>query len=398
MARRGLPILLLVLAAALVVYGLLAEGLGPARTMECTLAERGIVPEGASPFPPVSEGDWTWGPEDARVTLVAYLDLECRRSAELAAALRQLRYDYPDDVRLVYRHFPLETLHDKARLAAQAVEAAGAQGQFWPMHDLLFEQQGGWTQVPVDLFPQWLAEQAEGLGLDAERFGADLESQQTLGAVQRAYEEAIGLGLNGTPSMAINGQYYEGPMDAWTLAAYVDLIKLEERQFQECPQIVTRGRRQHTATLHTTRGDITIRLLPEQAPLAVNNFVFLARQGWYDGVAFHRVIPEYVVQTGDPSGTGMGGPGYTFSDEIVPGALFDRAGVVGMAGSGRDGNGSQFFITYGPQPSLDGQHTIFGEVVAGMDVAVSLTPRDPVTDPTGLPEPDRILSVEITER
>ena len=144
--------------------------------------------------------------------------------------------------------------------------------------------------------------------------------------------------------------------------------------------------------------EYVIGLLPQQAPLAVNNFVYLARQGWYDGVPFHRVIPGYVTQTGDPSGTGLGGPGYTFPDEIVPDALFDEAGVVGMANAGPGKNGSQFFITYAPQEALDGKYTIFGHVVAGMDVARNLTVRDPATDPVNLPSADQILCVTIEEK
>lgn len=399
MTRRRLFLLMVIGVAAL---GLLAvvvwQGISPpVRRMDCTLSERSLLPSDASPFPPASEEDWTRGPKDAPVTFIAYLDLECSHCAELAAALLLLLADYPDDLRLVYRPFPLETLHDKARLAAQAVEAAGAQSQVWPMFDLLFEQQRAWTQIPVEMFPRWLAEQSGELGLDAERFRADLDSQQTSAAVDGAYDEAIALGLDGTPSLAINGQYYEGPMDAWTLAAYIELIKLEDRQFDECPPLVTRRRMQTTATLHTTQGDIVIQLLPDLAPLAVNNFLFLARQGWYDGVPFHRVIPEYVIQTGDPSGTGLGGPGYTFADEIGPETVYDRAGLVGMAHADADANGSQFFITYGPQPSLDGQYTLFGEVIDGMDVAANLTPRDAATDPTGMPVADQILSVAIDE-
>jgi len=345
----------------------------------------------------VSDADWAQGPEDVRVTLIAYLDLQCRHSAEVERVLTALQAGYPNDLRVVYRHFPLDGLHDKARLAAQAVEVAGAQGQFWPMLKLLFDQQALWAEADPSLFRLALVEWATGLGIDAEQFSADLESQRIVALVERAYDEAIALGLDGTPTLVINGQYYEGPRDEWTLSAYVELIRLEERHFHECPPLQVRSRRQYTATLHTTQGDIVIQLLPEQAPLAVNNFLFLARQGWYDGVPFHRVIPEYVIQTGDPSGTGMGGPGYTFADEIVPGALFDQAGVVGMASAGRDGNGSQFFITYAPQAFLDGRYTIFGQVVASMDVAARLTPRDPATDWTGMPEADRILSVEIFE-
>jgi cyclophilin family peptidyl-prolyl cis-trans isomerase len=139
-----------------------------------------------------------------------------------------------------------------------------------------------------------------------------------------------------------------------------------------------------------------IQLYAAQAPLAVNSFVFLARQHWFDGVTFHRVIPGFVAQAGDPSGTGRGGPGYVFDNEIRPDLLFDKPGVVGMANSGPDTNGSQFFITYSPQPQLDGGYTVFGQVTAGMDILGSLTPRDPQSG-GDLPAGDKILGITIEE-
>jgi len=152
--------------------------------------------------------------------------------------------------------------------------------------------------------------------------------------------------------------------------------------------------RDYTAHIQTSRGDFDIKLYPDQAPLAVNSFVFLAQQGWFDGVGFHRVLPGFIAQTGDPSGTGSGGPGYVFKNEVSDGLKFNRAGLVGMANAGADTNGSQFFITYDAAPSLDGAYTIFGEVTAGMEVVESLTPRDPASGGE-LPAPDTILSVTI---
>lgn len=392
------PLALLWIALTL---GLLSAVTGcefPVRRMACTVAERGLIPDAPSPFPPVSAADRAQGPEGARVTFIAYLDPACRRSAELYSVLTALQAQYPAEVSVAVRLFPLQSLHYQSQLAAQALEAADAQGQFWDMLTLLFEQQELWSSMDPARFEPALVELAAQLGLDAGRFAADLGSETTLARMEQAYDDAIALGLSDTPALAINGQYYEGPLDAWTLGATIELLRLEARQFHECPPLQADANKAPTATLHTTRGDIVIALLPEQAPLAVNNFVFLARQGWYDNVPFHRVIPEVFLQTGDPSGTGLGGPGYTFADELASGASFDQAGLVGMAGAAgkKDSNGSQFFITYGPQPALDGQHTLFGRVVAGMDVAAKLTPRDPVTDPTGLPEPDRILSIEIS--
>ena len=128
----------------------------------------------------------------------------------------------------------------------------------------------------------------------------------------------------------------------------------------------------------------------------MNNFVFLARQGYYDGVTFHRVIPGFMAQTGDPTGTGAGTPGYRFADEFNASLRHDGPGVVSMANSGADTNGSQFFITYSAQPQLDDVHSVFGKVIEGMDVVESLTPRNPAENPYAAPG-DLIESVEIIE-
>jgi len=130
------------------------------------------------------------------------------------------------------------------------------------------------------------------------------------------------------------------------------------------------------AVLRTSRGEIELELSPEHAPNTVNNFVFLARAGFYDGVAFHRVIPNFMIQGGDPTGTGMGGPGYRFADEVEGNPLRHETGVISMANAGPDTNGSQFFITHAPQPHLDGRHTVFGRVVRGQDVVDAIVQGD----------------------
>jgi cyclophilin family peptidyl-prolyl cis-trans isomerase len=149
-------------------------------------------------------------------------------------------------------------------------------------------------------------------------------------------------------------------------------------------------------TIKTEKGDIRLLLFDDEVPMTVNNFVFLAREGFYDGCTFHRVIPGFVAQAGDPTGTGSGGPGYTFPDEFSPSLSHDSAGTLSMANAGPDTNGSQFFITYAPQSHLDGRHSIFGEVVDGMEILLSLTPRDPVADPDA-PSGDEIRTIVIEE-
>jgi cyclophilin family peptidyl-prolyl cis-trans isomerase len=152
----------------------------------------------------------------------------------------------------------------------------------------------------------------------------------------------------------------------------------------------------YQAIFHTSRGDFTVDLFAQQAPITVNNFVFLARDGFYDGTTFHRVIKDFMAQGGDPTGTGTGGPGYQWNDEPSALALkHDGPGVLSMANAGRNTNGSQFFITFVPTPHLNGKHAVFGRVSSGMDIVNSIRERDPGRDR----QPgDTINSIEIVER
>jgi cyclophilin family peptidyl-prolyl cis-trans isomerase len=154
--------------------------------------------------------------------------------------------------------------------------------------------------------------------------------------------------------------------------------------------------KEYYATVKMAKGgEFVIQLFPDKAPITVNNFVFLAREGYYDGTTFHRVLEDFMAQGGDPTGDGAGGPGYEFVNEDSD-LTFDRAGVVAMANHGRDTNGSQFFITFSPQEYLNGGYTIFGQVIEGMDVVDGITRRDPQQNPTFAG--DAILSVSIEEK
>jgi len=310
--------------------------------------------------------------------------------------LAQLAEDYPEDIRVVYRHFPLLTIHDKAALSMQAAEAAGAQGKFWEMHDLLFETQAEWSGLELAAFETWLEEKAGELGLDASQFTTDLNSEENAAKVQEAWDEGSAAGFPGTPLMMLNGRYYNGPMDYWNLEAITKMVKVEDHQFTICPPMTIDPTKSYKATIHTERGDIVVELYSDVAPIAVNSFIFLAENGWYDGVTFHRVIPGFVVQGGDPTGTGFGGPGYAFEIEVSPDVTFDQPGLLSMANSGPTSNGSQFFITLAELPNLDGGYTIFGRVISGMDVVKQITPRDPGQNPN-LPPGDEILGVTIQE-
>jgi len=318
--------------------------------------------------------------------------------------MEQLLKEFPNDLRFVYRQLPLigtpeSPFHDKAALATQASEAAGKQGKFWEMHDLLFTRQSEWSTLSVTDFRQWLIQRAGELDLDVDKFTTDLTSTELVNLAQNAWDNAQKIGLTGTPILLVNGQVWPGnvAMNAGNLASVIQLTILEDHQFTECPPMTTDPTKQYIATLHTDKGDIVIELYADKAPLAVNSFIFLANNRWFDNVTFHRVIPGFVAQAGDPSGTGYGTPGYAFKNEISPDLKFDGPGVVAMANAGADSNGSQFFITYSAQPKLDGKYTIFGHVIQGMDVVTNLTPRDP-SKSADLPPGDKILSVTIEER
>jgi cyclophilin family peptidyl-prolyl cis-trans isomerase len=500
--------------------------------------------------------------------------------------LAQIQSEYPQDVKLVYHEFPLMGLtqegkpfHDKAQLAAEAAEAAGAQGKFWEMHDLLYSTQNEWAGLAPDAFRPQLDKYAAQVGLDPARFTADIASTAIAQRVQAAYDEAGRLQLSGTPTILINDQPYhmaptvemlrfaikllkEGAYGAvppetidpaspytatidttkgkiivsldaahapqavnsfrflaqhgwydntpllivapqifiagdpgqtqgypgYTISAennqfeqaepgMVGLYPLDQQgqyygslffvarevltstmglpffgtvvggkdvlaaleprtdpqapvadtiksitvegptvaprptatpaptatprapapQWSAAPAMQIDVNKTYTATLHTAKGDIVIQLLPKVAPLTVNNFVFLARQGYYNDTTFHRVIGGFMAQGGDPTGTGSGGPGYSFADEITSTVTFDGPGVVAMANAGPNTNGSQFFITYAAQSHLDGGYSIFGKVVSGMDVALALAPRDPSQNPNA-PPGDLLLSVTIEEK
>jgi cyclophilin family peptidyl-prolyl cis-trans isomerase len=311
--------------------------------------------------------------------------------------LAQFQTENPNDARIVYRHFPLMSIHPNAALATQASEAAGKQGKFWEMHDVLFTEQGTWSSMTTEQFEDWLVTQAEALDLDAKQFRQDLNSPELVALAQEAWDNGQAIGLPGTPFLVINGRPYQGSTDMATFNSFLDAARLGQRAFTSCPPMVIDPEKQYTATLETEKGDIIIELFGDQTPLAVNSFVFLAQQGWFDGITFHRVLPGFVAQSGDPSGTGMGGPGYNFKNEVLPELTFDQAGLVGMANSGADSNGSQFFITYGPAENLNGGYTIFGRVIEGMDVAEQLTPRNPQENPN-LPPGDKILKVTIAEK
>jgi len=157
------------------------------------------------------------------------------------------------------------------------------------------------------------------------------------------------------------------------------------KEWDNQPEMRIDSQKTYQAMIETERGAIELELYPEYAPKTVNNFVFLARESFYDGVSFHRVIDDFMIQGGDPTGTGRGGPGYRFEDEVAGNPLKHETGSISMANAGPNTNGSQFFITHSPQAHLDGKHTVFGKVTRGQEVV------------DGVKQSDTIIKVEITE-
>ena len=169
------------------------------------------------------------------------------------------------------------------------------------------------------------------------------------------------------------------------------------KSYPKPPDMVIDPKKKYKAVFHTEKGDMTVDLFADRAPVTVNNFVFLARDGFYNGTTFHRVINNFMVQGGDPQGTGTGGPGYKWNDEKSALAIpHDSAGVLSMANAGPNTNGSQFFITHGPTPHLNGKHAVFGKVAdpTSLKVLMAIRERDPQRDRN---PGDKINSIDIVE-
>jgi len=187
------------------------------------------------------------------------------------------------------------------------------------------------------------------------------------------------------------------PVDLQTPVAVIRIPELVgTKQYSSAPSLLIDVTKQYFAIVKMAKGgEFVIQLFPDKAPTTVNSFIFLARQGYYDGVTFHRVLEGFMAQSGDPTGSGSGDPGYAFVNEAND-LAFDKPGVVAMANSGRDTNGSQFFIMFGPYGLSENDYTIFGQVIEGMDVVNAITLRDPNNNPDY--PGDAIESLTITEK
>ena len=349
-------------------------------------------------YPEVTDEDWSMGPEDALVTILSYSDFQCPYCSQMDPILMELYETHPGEARIAFRHFPL-SYHELAFNGAVAAEYVGDQlgdEAFFEFIATVFANQSVWNAFSLEDFNDYLLELVRtDFDLEPADFDTVLADETYIANVNSDYSNGTSFVtgtpfvlLNGIPLMYIPAESFE---DAWDFAA-----NFSDTQYPECPEPTIDREKQYFAEVETTKGTFTMELYPDSAPTTVNSFIFLAEDGYYDGTIFHRVIPGFVAQTGDPTGSGIFGPGYEFGNEIDPTLNYNARGIVGMANSGADTNGSQFFITYSPQPALDGGYTIFAYVVDGMDVVESLQAIDPNNFDASV-EPDQILSITITE-
>lgn len=365
-----------------------------APSMHCTAVNAAVTPEAA--LGAEFESAHTSGPVDAPVTIVVFSSYSCLECTFLGVSLAQVRTTHPADVRLVYLHALTEG-DEMGALAIRAAEAAHLQGKFWEMHDLLFVKQAEWITLTPEQFLDWAAGQAETLGMEAAAFRSDYGGETALAQVQEAMTFAASVPGLAFPTFFVNSAApYTGLADFASLDTAVRLYALAERQFSECPAWEIDPLKQYIVTLETAQGDVVLELYPDKAPQAVNSFVFLARRGWYDGMTFHRVLPGVLVQTGDPSATGMGGPGYLFETELPAGLTFGEAGMVALENNGPDTNGSRFVITLAPLTQMEGTYTIFGRVLSGLDLLTALPARNPQPG-IYLPPGETVLHVTVEE-
>ncbi len=380
----------------IIVPSIIADTATPAAACAVVSTLPTPVPNEDSLIPAVSAADFSIGPADAPVTLIEYCDFQspgCRDQAYIVGSLLQNH----DDLRFVFRPIALTGVFDKADKAFLAAMAADEQGKFWAMYNLLFTKHADWANLNPDDFNAWVAREASAAGMDADQLTAAIQAPETTTRMVSTMEAINKLALPAVPLILINGTLQPSYLiDPNSLNDTIGLIALGQKQFRECPSFTVDAAKNYIATIHTDKGDILIELYADKAPLAVNSFIFLAKQGWFEGVSFHRVIPGFVAQTGDPSGTGRGNPGYFFKTELND-LSFDSPGLVAMANSGPDTNGSQFFITFAPAPHLNGGYSIFGRVISGLEVAEQLTPRNTAENPQA-PIGDKILNVEIEEK
>ena len=359
-------------------------------------------------LPPVTDDDYSIGPDDAALTFIVYSEPQCPYCAQLDPILDEFQALYPDDVRVVFRLRPFpETFHNKSILASQAMVAAGMQGKFDEFRKFIFERQyqdtsdpdqaalpetDFWSGLEPADFDGWLKEQVPALGIDADQLISDMHSDEVVAKVKADQDAADSLGITGTPTLMINGYQYQAQRDIRTFSIFLRLLKNQAIVMDTCPPTVIDATKKYTATITTNQGDIKVELYPDKAPTAVNSFVYLAQQGWYNNLPI--IAYEDFVLSGDPTSTGFGNAGYAYLDEPND-LIYDQPGMLSTYSPypGYGLNGSMFFINKTVRTDTN-TYTIFGKVIEGLDILDKFTTLNDYIFET---VPDKVLEVTVTE-
>lgn len=354
-------------------------------------------------LPDVKPDEWIEGSINAPITLYLYDDLQCPYCAKFDPIFHGVVKEYPNDVRLIYRHWPLTSIHPNAVQAAIAAEAAGKQGKFFVMTDFLFTNQAEWSGKTSADFTAWLISKAASIGLDANQFANDLKDAAIIKKVNDDTKASDTLfeqlsvtmpeaGGFGTPTLFIDNYLFRAQeMSVKSISFIIDLIKFYKTNSLDCPAMEIDQNKDYTAKITTSKGDILVDLLEKEAPVSVNSFVSLAKKGWFNDNAIFTT--DQVVLSGDKSNTSYGNAGYAFLDENRTKFTFDKEGMLALPNFGAGTNGSQFFINKIGLSAINGRYTIFGIVTQGMEVVKSLVSYD---ETMPLDKADKIMSITIS--
>jgi peptidyl-prolyl cis-trans isomerase B (cyclophilin B) len=347
----------------------------------------------------IQKYDHILGKADAPVTIVEYGDMECPACAQLHQSLKATINQISDTVRFVFRHLPLTSIHDKAQITSQAIEAASLQNKFWEMHDVLYEKQADWSSIPVTNVVATLKTYAKDLGMDVAKFETDLTSAAVIARVSQDVKTADALQLKETPSLFLNGRQINP--GAFSQPNIGDQVRSFAKQIPSPvagstqlnlakPDQVTDANSTYILSIKTTKGEIQVELDPKLAPVNVNSIVFLAQKGYFNNAPTAQNVQDVgLVLFGDP--TAAGNPGYSCGIEPPAPGAYSAPGVVALMHDGRT-NTSQMFITYSPTEQLDSQYSVIGHVTSGLDVAKTLKATDATT------QGDKIVAVTVAKK
>ena len=367
----------------------------------------------AIPAPPVTcesfvlnvqKNDHVLGNADAPVTIIEYGDMECPACGQLHTSLKATMDQISNTVRLIFRHYPLNSIHDKAQITAQALEAAGIQGKFWEMHDLLYDKQAEWSTIPVTDIIGTLKSYAQVLKLDTAKFESDIKSDLVLARVKQDVTASESLQLTETPSMFLNGRQinpgaFSQPDIALQIQSFakglpVPVAGATQLNLAKPEQIVDMSS-VYKLAIKTTQGDIQIELDPKLAPVNVNSILFLVEKGYYTNAPIVQNVQNMgIVLFGDP--TQAGNPGYSCGIEKASATAFSNAGVVAVLNDGRT-NTSQVFMTYSATEQLNSQYSVIGRVTTGLEVLRSLRASVVTTETNTVTPGDKIISVTVSK-